>query len=84
MVETIIFDDFKPKKGYSDEFKLNKPLYSNRNLEEKIISEPKKKELLQLCHVCKGNILATEMTKHLKTCLGNSNNKKTLQQNNSG
>lgn len=39
-------------------------------MEEKIISAPKKKEILQQCHVCRNNILASEMTKHLKTCLG--------------
>lgn len=85
MVETIIFDDFKPKSGYSDEFKLNKPLFSNRNMEEKIISEPKKKELLQQCHICKRNILATEMSKHLKTCLSSGmTNKNSSSANQSG
>jgi hypothetical protein len=39
-------------------------------MEEKIISEPKKREFLQQCHACRQNILATEMNKHLKTCLG--------------
>lgn len=41
-------------------------------MEEKIISEPKKKELLQKCHICQRNILSTEMTKHLKTCLSST------------
>ena len=43
----------------------------NKSLEEKIISQPKVKEILQQCHICRQNILASEMNKHLKTCLGN-------------
>ena len=43
LVETIIFDDFKPRSGYSEQFKLNKPLFSNKNMEEKVIAGPKKK-----------------------------------------
>lgn len=42
-----------------------------KSLEEKIISEPVKvRSILQQCHVCRQNILASEMNKHLKTCLG--------------
>ena len=81
LVETIIFEDFKPRSGYSEEFKLNKPLFSNKNMEEKVIAGPKKKELLQQCHVCKRNILATEMSKHLKTCLGSSGSNKNVSAN---
>ncbi len=44
--------------------------FAGRIMEEKIISAPKKKEILQQCHICRNNILASEMTKHLKTCLG--------------
>ena len=43
---------------------------TGKNLEEKIISQPKVKEILQQCHICRQNILASEMNKHLKTCLG--------------
>jgi hypothetical protein len=53
-----------------------------KTMEEKIISEPKKKEILQQCHVCRQNILASEMNKHLKTCLAQkkkSNNNGTAQ-----
>jgi hypothetical protein len=39
-------------------------------MEETIISQPKKREILQQCHACRQNILASEMNKHLKTCLG--------------
>lgn len=38
-------------------------------MEEKVISEPKRREFLQQCHACRQHILATEMNKHLKTCL---------------
>lgn len=41
-----------------------------KNLEETVISVAKSKEILQQCHVCRQNILASEMNKHLKTCLG--------------
>jgi hypothetical protein len=30
-----------------------------RSMEEKIISEPKKREFLQQCHACRQNILAS-------------------------
>lgn len=39
-------------------------------MEERIISEPRKREILQQCHACRQNILASEMNRHLKTCLG--------------
>jgi acetyl-CoA carboxylase beta subunit len=38
-------------------------------MEEKVISEPKRREFLQQCHACRQHILASEMNKHLKTCL---------------
>ena len=43
---------------------------NNKSVEEKIISQAKVKEILQQCHICRQNILASEMNKHLKTCLG--------------
>lgn len=43
---------------------------TGKALEEKVISQPKSKEILQQCHICRQNILASEMNKHLKTCLG--------------
>ncbi len=32
---------------------------STKVLEEKVISAPKKKEILQQCHICRNNILAS-------------------------
>jgi hypothetical protein len=40
-------------------------------VEEKIIaSQPKQREILQQCHVCRQHILASQMNQHLKSCLG--------------
>lgn len=42
---------------------------------------------MQQCHICKRNILASEMTKHLKTCLSSNKNTGTngkAEQNNAG
>lgn len=37
--------------------------------EEKVIGEAKKRDVVQHCHACRQVILASEMNKHLKTCL---------------
>lgn len=79
LVETIVFENMnmKNKKNMNGSSKLNSNQensmpnpYAHRTMEEKALNAPKKKEILQQCHVCKQNILASEMTKHLKTCLG--------------
>lgn len=36
-----MFDDFKPRTYQEEKSNFTKPLYVNKNLEEKIISEPK-------------------------------------------
>jgi acetyl-CoA carboxylase beta subunit len=45
--------------------------------DEKIIGEAKKRDIVQHCHACRQVILASEMNKHLKTCL--SQKRKTQQ-----
>lgn len=72
LVETISFDMDQNKNIQSGELlariQKHAPMVP-KTMEEKIISEPKKKEILQQCHICRQNILASEMNKHLKTCL---------------
>jgi hypothetical protein len=46
-----------------------------KTMEETIIAQPKKREILQQCHACRQNILASEMNKHLKTCLAQKKRK---------
>jgi hypothetical protein len=61
LVETITFDD------HNNQFKNNELIAKiqqhasmiPKTLEEKIISEPKKREILQQCHACRQNILAS-------------------------
>ena len=73
LVETISFDYDNTKSIAGGEL-LQRLQQNNVNsgkiLEEKVISQPKSKEILQQCHICRQNILASEMNKHLKTCLG--------------
>lgn len=73
LVETISFDYDQNKNIAGGELLARIQKHAAmvpKTLEEKIISQPKSKEILQQCHVCRQNILASEMNKHLKTCLG--------------
>lgn len=43
------------------------------------------KEILQQCHICKKNILASEMNKHVKNCLATKKEeKRTFEQGQTG
>ena len=72
LVETITFEeDYNKYMPASEMVKRQQqaPVVP-RTMEETIITEPKRKrEILQQCHACRQNILASEMNKHLKTCL---------------
>lgn len=73
LVETISFETEQSKNIASGELLTRIQQHASmlpKSMEEKIISEPKKREFLQQCHACRQNILASEMNKHLKTCLG--------------
>lgn len=71
LVETISFETEQSKSIASGELLARIQQHSStpKSMEEKIISEPKKREFLQQCHACRQHILASEMNKHLKTCL---------------
>lgn len=85
LVETISFDYDQNRNLSGGELlqKIQQHAPQPKTMEERIISEPKKREILQQCHACRQNILASEMNRHLKTCLGQKK-KTSAAENNQG
>lgn len=69
LVETISFEPDARATGGELLARIQQQTMAPRPMEEKVISEAKRRDPLQQCHACRQNILASEMNKHLKTCL---------------